>query len=479
MNKKSKLIACLIAVVSSTLLCCGAQQHGEPGEPNDHSVDCKRTVSRTAPLPRVATPSQSAEAATKIDSIIAKWKKKCVTPNCPSKILKFSPAKPTAESFGQRILIFESFFVPDSAMLRYKNRVLGFYKFSESLPKYEEYFPDTEVYLPLDEISEYLSSLPYHIPADAVDITKLRDHGFAEILKKQPFIGHGVAIFEWLADFLPEAQFVIADIPTRLFSEDLFCHFDEGDNLAKMSTMVSHAMIQVLQFIDRHRINYVNISEAPSPESLERNYNMGCARAMSKPFRAIDKDAIERFLELEAFIFRKLSEIPDISVFQSLPNTDISVYLPGNKNDEVVAGDYENFVGVGYFASADYEFDETGGFNSSLLAKGQLNQVSFASVYVNGGVTEGRPDFISEPEPIKVGKNALYYKYLGLSTQVVVKLMATSWATPLALAHAVYLKNTGGPQTPTELRNYFKTNDRRPKLIDPLRFNQFELYAKE
>jgi hypothetical protein len=479
MNKKSHLLACLIAVASSALLACDDLQHGET---SNKSLAFTTSASRTEPLPRVATQAQSIEAATNIDFIIDKWREKCVVPNCPTKLLKFSPAQPRAESLGQRILIFESFFVPDSAMLRYKKRVLGFYKFSKSSPKYEEYFPDTEVYSPLDEISEYLSNLPYHVPAEALDIAKLRNNGFAAKLKHQPFLSHGVPIFEWLADLVPEAQFVIAEFPTNFISFD-FCHFDEGDNLGRMSTILSHAMIQVLKIIDIHKINYVNISEAPSPEALKRNYNMACATTGSKPFSAIDKDAIDRFLELETFVFRKLSEIPNISVFQSLPNTDHSMYRPENKGDELVAAEYENFVRVGYFSSADYEFDERGGFDSTLLAKEQLNQVFCASAYINGGVSEGGLDSASltEPEPIKVGKNALHYRSLGFRTPMVIKIMSTSWATPLALAHAIYLKNMGGPQSPTEFRNYMKTKSKqpRPKLIDPLRFSQFELYAGE
>lgn len=474
MTQKSNLIACLIVVISSTLLACNDPQHGEK---SNKSLAFTIIPSRTEPLPRVATSSQSVEAASNIDLIIDKWREKCVVPNCQTKLLKFSPAQPRDESLGQRILILESFFVPDSAMLRYRNRILGFYKFSEAAPKYEEYFPDTEVYTPLEEISKYLSDLPYHVPAEALDLSGLKKHGFSRTLKHQPFMAHGVPIFDWLADLAPEAQFVIAQIPNSLFSLDFLCRFDEGENLTKMTTTISHAVLEVLRLIDRHQINYVNISEAPSPESLKRNYAVACESTGSKPFSAISRKAVERFLKLEAVVFKKLSEIPEISVFQALPNDDQTVYRPENSHHELVAANYENFVRIGYLSTADYDFDERGDFDSAMLDRGQLNQVHCASTYINGGFTEGSPNSSNEPDPIKISPSALHYKTLGFDTKVVVKIMATSWATPLALAHAIYLKNSGGPQSPRELRRYFKTSARKPKLIDPLRFRQFELYS--
>ncbi len=477
MTLKYLVITCMSAFASLTLVSC--DNLPEHSTANHTSLAFKRATARTALLPRVATLTQSLDAAAKINRVIDIWNERCAVPDCPTTAINFSPAESTVESLGQRILILESFFVPDSAMLRYRNRILGFYKFSETAPKYEEYFPDTEVYTPLEEISKYLSDLPYHVPAEALDLSRIKKSGFSRTLKHQPFMAHGVPIFDWLADLAPEAQFVIAQSPNSLFSLDFLCHFDEGENLTKMTTTISHAVIEVLRLIDRHQISYVNISEAPSPEGLKRNYAIACESTGSKPFSAISRKAIERFLKLEAFVFKKLSEIPEISVFQGLPNDDHTVYRPENSSDELVAANYENFVRVGYFATADYDFDERGGFDSAVLDRGQLNQVHCASTYINGGFTEGSLNSDYEPEPLKISPSALHYKTLGFHTKVVVKLMATSWATPLALAHAIYLKNSGGPQTPRELRRYFETSTRKPKLIDPLRFRQFELYAEE
>ncbi len=475
MAYSTKYLPFLIALISSSLASCEQGYYGDRAS----YMYFTEPVSRTAPLPRIASSYQSIKAQEEIDRIIDEWEQKCSVPDCPTKLVHFSPAVPVNESLGQRILILENFFVPDSAMLRYRNRVLGFYKLEEDAPKYKEYFPDTEVYEPFDEIAEFLSQLPYHVPAADLSSERLRENGFSKLVKHQPFLSHGVPIFEWLADLVPEAQFVIADLPTSPFSLELFCHFDEKETMRKMRTKVSRAMIQVLQLIETHDINYVNISEAPSPEALERNYGMFCRGPKNKSYFAIDDEAKNNFLNMQAFVFRKLSEIPTITVFQSLPNTDQTIYLPDNKRHDLVAADYDNFVRVGYFASAEAKFGVKGAFDARLLSRPQLNQFFCASTYVNSGVTEGSPASIDEPEPQKISEHALYYRYLGFDSDRVIRVMATSWATPLALAHAIYLKNTGGPKNARELRKYLRTNSNQPKLIDPLRFKQFELYAND
>lgn len=434
---------------------------------------------RQAPLPRVASKEQAEKVVAHIKDYIQNYKQQNAQVSWDQEEIEFSPATPSENSVKQRILILEGFFVPNSAMLRYRKRVLGFHKIDKSAdyPQYKEYFPKTKVYSALKDISYYLSDLPFHMPAELLNETGLAGGELCKILHSQPFMAHGVPIFEWLADFLPEAQFVIADIPIGNQDKESFCNFAQDNNLDIMEKKIQYLTEQLKEIIKNYQINYITISEAPSREGLKVNYETICQRN----FNLVDKNKVNQLLAIKTNFFRELSTLKDVAVFQGLPNDHSYVSDPDDKSNDLVCAKYDNLVRVGYLGRGDFNFDESGGFDSKLLDSGQLNLVKCANLYINSGVSEPKniySDLPDEREPTTIGTNPLYYRCLGLGAIKIVPVMATSWATPLALAHYIYLKNMGGPQTVDEFHYFMLTGRGFPKMIDPLKFYQFELYVR-
>lgn len=428
---------------------------------------------RCAAKPRIANSMESSYAIEVLERYLAKFDSQDPS-TIPKTDLSFIPALAREESRGQRVLILDSFFVPSSALLRYKNRVLGFYKLEQpnGMVSYEKYFPEITVYQPLAEISNYLASLSVHIPAHRLNDINIVNRPIRKTLKTPGFLAHGIPIFEWLADLLPEAQFVIADLPFQLTGRDFLCNPSQMDFNA-MQKKFDDSFTQLKDIIARHGINLINMSQAPTPSSLARYLNTACGG------KTLSTEIRNKILAIENSFFERMSTIPEVIVFQSLPNDEPTLYQDPKEDNRLVTKKYDNIIKVGYFAKGDCDFDESGIFDQTYLSYEQSQLVNFADLYINGGFTENGEDPLTgiPHPPIIKHSNQLMHRTMGLGASIPVGRMATSWATPLALAHFVYLKNMCGPKTAGEYRAFLKTGKGLPKMIDPLRFFQFELYV--
>jgi hypothetical protein len=182
-------------------------------------------------------------------------------------------------------------------------------------------------------------------------------------------------------------------------------------------------------------------------------------------------------LRLQAEVFERLnSAARGLSVFQALPNEDYRHYSPDDREDDIVCGPYSNFARVGYFNSKQYHPKRGGDFNSRFLPRAQEHFMKCADLYVNGGFTETDDDEPGAILPVNPGDGGLFFRRLGLVMDPV-GMMATSWATPLALAHAVHLKQMGQAESVGKFRALYKTRDGHPMMIDPVKHKQFELYV--
>ena len=140
--------------------------------------------------------------------------------NCVKEDLRFAPATGTAISLGKRILILDGEKKPHfySSFFHYKNRILGYYQLGQQLyGGYYEFIPQIRAPKLLSYVDKVLSTARFPFLSEdltPVGLPILSLHG--QIISLQPnereLAPHGEHIFELLADYVPDAQFIVADL---------------------------------------------------------------------------------------------------------------------------------------------------------------------------------------------------------------------------------------------------------------------------
>jgi len=281
--------------------------------------DHVQTSTRTHPWARVANEAEIAQSIAElrdlVDSGIAAFH------GGPGLLrnYEFVPAPMLQSSENQRILILEgSIGMPDSALGRYKHRVLGIHVFpDEHTFQYVEQFPVKRQSVLLYLVGDYLAKLPYHVPVVSLSsiYESLKDSNNLQIetirgISSGGLSGHSVTIFEILADLNPEAQFVIATSPDNLvYAKDIFCNFYEENIFAQVEAINHTAAQQVVGLIKKYNINYINISEAKTYDKFVWQYQNACkVRDDYKPLEAIPAAKIARYLALRPHFLKNITE---------------------------------------------------------------------------------------------------------------------------------------------------------------------------
>lgn len=408
-----------------------------------------------------------------IDSIIAK-NSGCFdnfdeeSNECEWMKIKFFPAQPTKESLGQRILIIEET-VPDSSLLRYRNKVLGFYKYSKADQQILEWQPEASISkLTYDLHYEYLGNLDLHIPTSDFDI-----YG-TELLKTIQLDsfnydiglnGHGSLGFNLLADLNPNAQFLFAQLPK--FS-DKICNIDHENTLAEIENDLHHSLIHMTKLIQKYKISFINIVTSQDHEWYEK-FLSSCNKYDTKNLR---KGAVI-YSNLFREYYSKLSQIEGVLIFKSASNN-----YEQNSNKANFLSDYNCFdsskiFSVGYLTIKDPMFGKKGKkINKFYLPENQRGGSDCVEIYINSGYSEGPDNFYNTPD-ISPGKNPLTLNGQGGVARYIENMMATSWATPLALSMFNYFR--------IQNQNYFNSDadllkiseQLRGRMFDPLYYDQF------
>lgn len=382
---------------------------------------------------------------------------------CRTQVVRLnSPVPPTGS--GQRVLILDSFFVPPSAFGRYQKRILGFHHLADSeTGQYQEWSPSAKVPLLLRKALAEIDDKTEISDLESVAKDLNRLHFQIEILNhpKNPAIGHVNPIFNWLAEWNPKAEFALVEFPVP--SDEIICALDEVEGRRDFAQFFKTAGEELADIIKRNNIDYVNLSFTPTEDSLAEHYSRQC----QKDFDQIsERDRTMLQLHRAQILGMMTKANPDLVIVQAVPNQAKSKLEKNDSGAPFICNQNKQTVTIGFFTDLNSDVGPAGiPIQSAWMHPSQRNGVNCTDAFINGGMVESRDPQATKPD--QYDEHSLYQNYNGVLLNPE-PLMATSWATPLALSMIMHWKaqalEQGAPVTPLALKEKIKG-----RMWDPLR----------
>ena len=377
-------------------------------------------------LSRVLLPEEKA-----LRSMILEEEKNCLEGgDCSYENLEFKNSSLEKSSLDQRILIIDSEREQNFASLFYqnKNRALALFKVEEEEKDFVfEYHPRVKTLKALGDIFSLVKECEKK--GKKIEDLEIDHYKLLQLHHKMEWEGvqlpeapHGQRVFDILARYNPQAQFVVGSFPE--VSNKTFCSI--GKKREEIHDFFQKTAESYLEIIQKYKINYVNISYASTLLSLTNHNKRMCNGKLSIEEMSFYLREKTRFLDL-------LSEgAPSVLFFQALPNTYERGYLDRQDSRNFAAKKRDNFLRVSYWTSFIPQGEN---FSQRVLRDriplSQKNLWPVVDFYINSGFDEAEGQKFKEKE----NRNILEMPYAGfyLSSDF---YMSNSFATPVALSYA-------------------------------------------
>jgi hypothetical protein len=326
-----------------------------------------------------------------------------------------------ARSTGEAIMVIDELlpsYYPD--LVRYRNRILGFY----------EVQPDKVVprvvsaHLPR-RLGDVLVSFagPEFIPARSLfSIAKTAGPIYATL----DYPAHGGEVLGHLLDLVPEQPLVlvnmahITDVPPEL------CKSIDAETLSAARTRISAMAASLKQVIDDNHVHFINASFGVTGLTLAADWQGACGSA------APDATQLRRVLE----VYRPLYDVLLNSEGVVTSHAGAAQGAPEDFPFDQASADYPNQVRVGFFSSIRSGLDGEG--RGTLAKVEQFPGAGDVDVFLGWGC-DGLGN-CAEPHYQIVSS-------LGLSMGTV-PTMSTSFVNPLGVARLVNLRYANHADAP-------------------------------
>jgi predicted ATPase len=407
-------------------------------------------------LPKVLLPEEIA-----LKHLILEEEKKCLKGgDCSYEDLQFENASLEKSSVDQRILIIDSEREQNFPSLFYqnKNRALALFKVEEEeRDLFFEYHPKVKTLKALGDIFSLIKGCEKK--GKKIEDLEIDHYKLLQLHHKMEWEGvqlpeapHGQRVFDILARYNPEAQFVVGSFPE--VSNKTFCSIRENEK--EIHNFFKKTAEFYLEIIQKYNINYVNISYASTFLSLVSHNKRICNDKLTQ-------EEMSFYLREKTLFLDLLSEgAPSVLFFQALPNTYEKGYLNRLDSRNFAAKKRDNFLRISYWTSFVPQ-----GENISqrvlhyMLPLSQRKIWPVVDFYINSGFDEGEGQKYKEKEK----RNILEMPYAGfyLSSDF---NMSNSFATPVALSYVNYLRQGK--------KMFDLTNGK--KILDPLLTHELLFY---
>ena len=326
-----------------------------------------------------------------------------------------------AKSTGESILVIDELgegFFPE--LVRYRNRIRGFYRVSgEGLQSRV-----LSVHLP-KRLGDVLVSFagPEFIPAAV-----LASVGSAATSVYQKlnllYFGHGGVIFTHLVELTPEQPLVLLDLAGVLDLPPLVCAGIDDATLEAATAHVTAIAASLEQVMAEHQVRFINASFGTTTETLITSWSNTCGGALPST------EQLRQLLHVYDPIYRLLFHSDGVITAHASANLGSPADYPFDQ----VSPQFSNRVRVGYFSSLSSGLDESG--RGSLSKTEQFPADGDADVYLNWGcetLGECAERHYEGAGPFGLGSYTL-------------PLMSSSYVNPMALARLIHLRysNHGG-----------------------------------
>jgi len=382
---------------------------------------------------------------------------------CELEEVTFTPRPPSPTSVGQRILVIDVG-MQETAFTRYKKRVIDIIE-----PDQNGNYQTTAKKVVMPKAARTILSdiIGEHFPRVSALAFQPIKGSFVQKIGSTLSLYHGETIFSVLADYNPNAEFIIA----QKFIEppDLQCIADDDvSGLIRYAQYLDNISNSLIYYIRLHRINFINLSFGHAM----RNMREGRANSCIGKAWPSDQQLAKMLKLLKEHFYEPLSNLRNVTVVQASPSSDHELIF-NDSEYPIDCADFSNRIRVGYFGVADSKLPPVGGEwenpqAKQILPSGQWKARRCIDIFLNSGV--------DDTEPFSEGTSPFRLSTYGLGGASMRLSFSTSWAAPFALSYLIYVNNTQGPfQTAQALINA-ATAYHLYSFQDPARHHQFETY---
>jgi len=365
------------------------------------------------------------------------------TSNCPTSIIEAG----NAEIKNNQIMVLEELHIPVSTFSRYHDRVSGFYDIN-SEGGFERIQPTAQVSKPILEIMSILNR-------DRKAVSKIIPSLGAYLALHTQFelishpinsLNHAETVFELLVDKNPDTNFVLARIPEVTIQERCQALEDKNTTLKSISAKFENAAQALIEIIKTQKISTINVSYLSTIQSELQHMKRDCKNQ--------DYSVAAKITQIKTKFFLDLLNNSEVVVVQAVPNDDYQPYY---------CPFHRRWIRVGYVNLPKSHIPEDGmSLSDEFLPRNLLPVSSCMTVAINSGISD-KLNF-GDQLPAYYDENSLFRNYGGLYAYPV-DVMATSWATPLALSF-IRLKAQS-----KSLNSVYTTVIN--KILDPIKNKQF------
>ena len=378
--------------------------------------------------------------------------------SCPMTTVVAAPGMARPSSQGQRILLIDDGII-FAASTRYASRTLAFLEtdqngsYSESAPAFDMPAEAYEILKKVDEVSPPVSGYDLNLVLPFADkfLTKL----------PEMWVGHGTDIQAFLAEKVPDAQFVVSEskLEFRALCGLLDDDTAEGE-WADLEERFAAARSSVTEAIIKYGVNFVHLSWGVERAGLVRDFEQDCG---ALPSRAVT----DRIQQMYAELFRAITLIvtpgacgrpQPVLLFQA----GASASTP--EDYLLDCTDIPGRIRVYTAAFAGYDVLPGGSHDYTLLSAPEQAAMGCNDVYM----VMGYEGIFGEPRPE-------YFQSLSLGLGPAPRPAwppSSSFANPVALAHFIYLSKRYPDNCWTFWADRLTDSWSKP-ILDPLLYDEF------
>jgi hypothetical protein len=314
------------------------------------------------------------------------------------------------------------------ATLRYRSRIKGYFQFKDG--HWMDYDPEVNS-------KRYVKTLLERIDEKGYTPNGLYTRIGREIINRRDFLpdGHGVQILNFLADYNPQAEFILVDrssFTDAIIQSACAYNYDEDRAVAQKDQIIN----QTRYFLREMNIDFLNFSAGYSLPRLQESFNTICG----EPIAFAKKHVLIGHV---AAIFESFLNSEGVMAFQALGNRINWRTHPFETQyqwaNRILVGGY-SVLASGVPESGDYkDLDRKIRYLSAI----HQSSYDYGDVFINVGLEDKQtPESvwdIYEYTPTSLTSSST--DGLGLYRFGLMPKVHTSFVTPVALSYAIHISN--------------------------------------
>jgi hypothetical protein len=396
---------------------------------------------------------------------------------CLPVTLRFTPAPMLPTSAGRRILVLDQGMLL-AATARYPSRVLAQVQI-ESDGRYQEYLPEVSMSKDAFHIFAAIDRSSTRLTASALQpLQSPFLDGPGGVIPDEYWAGHGNPIFDFLAEAVPTAQFVIGQHDQSALWGPRACELVASDAsvstsaIQELAARYDASFSSLQDLVERYQLDFINASWGLNRREAVDLFTDLCG---SIPAETV----LSQVLELEATMMRRMGTLR-VGTGTSARDV-ITVQAATFSRDQVLAeGDPDHpsdcdstiphRLRVGSFFNLTTQIPVDGSGDLSYLGAAEANARACTDIFIDLGYDYG---VVNRTERAR----SLQDTFFGIGWAPMAWPPTTSFAAPVALAELIWFRDQHKELSSGEaLLDAYTGSGTRP-IRDPIQNDNFEAFG--